>query len=63
MKLSVLTKKARKVTGEDDPDIRIVNEEGFVDIEILSRNDYYDETYSGKEVEKGIFVCLEPAIA
>ena len=63
MKLSILINKVRSVTKEEDPEIRIVGEGGFLDIdEILSRKDYYDDSFfTGKEFEKGNFACIEVA--
>ena len=60
MKLSELSKLARKSTGLEDPEIWIVTGNGFSVIkEVLGRDEYYDETFYGTELEKGNFACIE----
>jgi anti-sigma regulatory factor (Ser/Thr protein kinase) len=61
MKLSKLIKEIRLISEEDDPEIRIVDDGGFLDIdEVLHRDDYADENlFTGKAWEKGDFICLE----
>jgi len=63
MKLSKLTELVREITGMQDPEIKVVTSAGFSDItEVLSRKDYYNETYSGKLIEKGEFACIETGL-
>jgi hypothetical protein len=61
MRLSELNKIIKSISKEDNPEIRIVGDGGFLKIdEILPRSSYHDENFlSGTEFEKGNFVCVE----
>jgi hypothetical protein len=58
MKLSELTKMAREKTGIEDPEILIVGEGGFLEIEVNHRSEYYDENYwiSTKSTKKQFYL-------
>ena len=63
MKLSELSELARRETGEEDPELRLATDLGFVDIiEVLSREHYRDESATGNELEKGNFAVVEASL-
>lgn len=60
MKLSKFIKTCKKFYPDIDPEIRVVTSKGFEQIqELLSRKDYYDDSFFGKELQKGEFICIE----
>ena len=60
MRLSELNKIIKSISKEDNPEIRIVGDGGFLEIdEILPRSSYHNENFFGTEFEKGNFVCVE----
>jgi len=61
MKLDELIQEARKQTGKENPEIRIVADGGFLPIkEVLGRDAYRDESHKNPNgFEKGNFACLE----
>jgi len=60
MKLSEFIKEAEKMYPEEDPEIKIVGV-GFEDIlELVKREEYYDDNgWTGTKYEKGNFICIE----
>ena len=60
MKLSELVSEANRLYPNSDPEIRVAGSGGFLVIdEVLTRDNYYDESFFGDEFEKGKFIVIE----
>ena len=60
MKLSELNRRAQELFPGQDPEIKVVASMGFSDVqEVLSRSDYRDENFFGKEYAKGDWLVIE----
>jgi len=65
MKLSKFIKQCEKLYPGTDPELYILGdgispERIFSDIELLKKQDYYEESNLGSPLPKYDFICIEP---